>query len=65
MQAILTGAEIDRSHGHPFHHRANLLDRQAVGTAWIAVAEGTRQIAFVGKSESYGKLNRRLAGWWR
>src|SRR6516162_5196418 len=51
MHAILAGAEIHRTDGHPFHDRLHLVEREAVRPAGIAVAESAGEITFVGKPE--------------
>ena len=52
MQAVLPGAEIDGPDREPLHDRANLLQRQAIDTRCIAVAECASQVALVREAEA-------------
>ena len=52
MHSIFTRAQIDGADPQAFHHRAHLLEAKPVGPRRIAVAEGTSQVALVGKPES-------------
>ena len=52
MHPVLARPEVDGADGQSFHHGLHLIQRKAVGAAGIAVAEGAREVAFVGKAKS-------------
>src|SRR4029077_8337786 len=52
MHSIFTRPQIDGADPQAFHHRTHLLEAKPVGPCRIAVAEGTSQVALVGKPES-------------
>src|SRR5271167_1143883 len=51
MHSVLARSQVDGANRKAFHHRLDLFERKTVGTSGIAVAEGTLEVAFVGKPE--------------
>jgi hypothetical protein len=51
MHSVFTGAQVYGAHWEALHDGLDLIEGEAVGASGIAVAEGAREIAFVGETE--------------